>query len=194
MDIVPLADEQLFSQRILQLAYTSADSRLRDAKITGSLPEMPGAAYLGECSEIVDVQSFNNLFFMLSTWFNQANYPSVFAILSIIIFNFTCGQIVAKKCSCVPGSVCSCSVQTDWRAFMKYMIAGVLAVSAALHTVNAVAQEADDSATDTSQDSEIYLEEIRIACEGEAVGLPDAQDYIEQCINNMKQSFTSAQE
>lgn len=77
---------------------------------------------------------------------------------------------------------------------MKYMIAGALSVIAALHVVNAVAQEPDDSAADTSQDSEMYLEQIRAACETEAVGLPDAQDYIEQCISNMKQSFTGAQE
>lgn len=62
LDVVPLADEQLFSERILQLANTSANSRLGDAKVTGSLPEMPGAAYLGECSEIVDVQRGGYLF------------------------------------------------------------------------------------------------------------------------------------
>ena len=77
---------------------------------------------------------------------------------------------------------------------MKKMIAAGLAAIAALYAINAVAQEADESGADTAHGSDMYLEEIRVACEAEAAGIPDAQAYIEECINNMKQSFTDAQD
>ena len=77
---------------------------------------------------------------------------------------------------------------------MKNIIAAGLAAIAAMYAINAVAQETDEVADDTTQGSDMYLEEIRVTCEAEAAGLPDAQAYIEECINNMKQSFTGAQE
>jgi hypothetical protein len=77
---------------------------------------------------------------------------------------------------------------------MKELIVTGLAAIAALHTVNAIAQQPDEDAAGTAQDSEIYLEEIRVACEAEAAGLPDAEQYINECIKSMKQSFTDAQD
>lgn len=77
---------------------------------------------------------------------------------------------------------------------MKNMISAGLAAIAAVYAINAIAQETDEGVDDTGQGSEMYLEEIRVTCEAEAAGLPDAQAYIEECINNMKQSFTSEQE
>ena len=77
---------------------------------------------------------------------------------------------------------------------MKNSITAGLTAIAALCTVNAIAQEPDDSVAGTVQDSEMYLEEIRIACEAEAAGLPDAHNYIEQCIKNMQQGFAGAQD
>ena len=75
---------------------------------------------------------------------------------------------------------------------MKAMITTGLATIAALYIVTAGTQERDDSGAGTSQGGEIYLGEIRVACEAEATGLVDQQNYIEQCIKNMKQSFTGA--
>ena len=73
---------------------------------------------------------------------------------------------------------------------MNDSITAGLAVIATLYAVNALAQETDNNTAATAQDSEIYLEEIRTACEAEAAGLLDAQDYIEQCVKDLTKSFT----
>jgi len=82
------------------------------------------------------------------------------------------------------------SEPTIWRAYMKTFISISLVSITALCTLNALAQEPEDTGSSSAQDSEMYIEEIRRTCEAEATGLPDAEAYISECINNMKQSFT----
>ena len=77
---------------------------------------------------------------------------------------------------------------------MKDMIAAGFAAIAAFYAINSLAQETDQDGQDTAQGSDMYLEEIRAACEAEAAGLPDAQAYIETCVNDMRQSFSGAQD
>ncbi|MGB5276909.1 MAG: hypothetical protein WBO73_15075 [Gammaproteobacteria bacterium] len=76
---------------------------------------------------------------------------------------------------------------------MKAIIIPVLASITALSTMNSFAQEPDDTDSAT-QESDMYLKEIRRTCEAEAAGLPDAEAYIRDCINTMKQSFTDQQD
>ena len=77
---------------------------------------------------------------------------------------------------------------------MKNIVTAGLVSIVAFHSINAIAQEAENLPEDTFQENEMYLEEIRIACEAEAAGLPDAQDYFDQCVRAMKQSFSGAQD
>lgn len=60
----------------------------------------------------------------------------------------------------------------------------------ALHiSPNLFAEEAENTIIDVAKDSDIYLEEIKTTCQAEAAGLPDADDYIKNCIEIMKESF-----
>ena len=77
---------------------------------------------------------------------------------------------------------------------MKAIITLSIASLAALYTMDLLAQEAGDTDNNVAQDSDIYVEEIRSTCEAEAAGLPDAEAYIRECINNMMQSFANPQE
>jgi len=81
-------------------------------------------------------------------------------------------------------------VATNRRTYMKAIITLSLASVTALYTMNTFAQEPEDTGSSSAQDSEMYTEEIRRTCEAEAAGLPDAEAYIRECVNNMKQSFT----
>lgn len=55
---------------------------------------------------------------------------------------------------------------------------------------NLFAEEAENTPVDVSTDSDAYLEEIKATCEAEAEGLADANDYVNNCIEAMKQSFS----
>ena len=55
---------------------------------------------------------------------------------------------------------------------------------------NLFAEEAENTTEDVTKDSDAYLEEIKASCEAEAAGLSDAEDYIKNCIEIMKQSFS----
>jgi hypothetical protein len=61
---------------------------------------------------------------------------------------------------------------------------------AAQASPNLFAEEAENTSVDVSTDSDAYLEEIKATCEAEAEGLPDADDYVRNCIEAMKQSFS----
>jgi hypothetical protein len=116
-------------------------------------------------------------------------------IMSITIFNFTWWYFVAKKRHNRLGPYpFIATVATNWRAYMKTFISISLASITALYTLNAIAQEPEDTGSSSAQDTEMYIEEIRRTCEAEAAGLPDAEAYISECINNMKQSFTGQQD
>ena len=77
---------------------------------------------------------------------------------------------------------------------MRDLIAAGVVSIASLLAVNAAAQAPDETPQEATQETEMYVDEIRTACEAEAVGLADAQDYIRQCMKDMQQSFTGAQD
>ena len=77
---------------------------------------------------------------------------------------------------------------------MKDIITVGLVTIATLFALGAAAQEPDDGAYRTPEDSEMYQDEIRVACEAEAIGLPDAQEYVAQCIKAMTQGFAGEQD
>ncbi len=66
----------------------------------------------------------------------------------------------------------------------------------ALCATPAFAVEADNAESEAAvkQESEMYLNEIRATCEAEAEGLPDAEEYVRNCINMMKQEFSESQQ
>jgi hypothetical protein len=76
---------------------------------------------------------------------------------------------------------------------MTAIITLLLAPITTLYTMNTFAKEPEDTGSST-QDSEMYLKEMRRTCKAEAAGLPDAEAYIRDCINSMKQSFTTQQD
>lgn len=55
---------------------------------------------------------------------------------------------------------------------------------------NLFAEEVENTIIDVARDSDIYLEEIKTTCQAEAAGLPDADDYIKNCIEIMKDNFS----
>ena len=77
---------------------------------------------------------------------------------------------------------------------MKAIVIFIVASLTVLYSLNTIAQETGEAGNDDAQDSQMYLEEIRSTCEAEAAGLPDAEAYIRECINNMMQSFANPQE
>ena len=66
----------------------------------------------------------------------------------------------------------------------------------ALCAAQAFAAEGDNAEPEAAveQESELYLNEIRTTCEAEAEGLPDAEEYVRNCINMMKQEFSASQQ
>jgi len=79
---------------------------------------------------------------------------------------------------------------TVWSVYMKTILPFIFLFIAAQVSPNLFAEEAENSSVDVSTDSDAYLEEIKATCEAEAAGLPDADDYIKNCIEAMKQSFS----
>lgn len=73
---------------------------------------------------------------------------------------------------------------------MKTIASLIILLAAALAAPNLFAEEAENTTADVTTDSDAYLEEIKATCEAEAVGLPDADDYVKNCIEAMKQSFS----
>jgi len=73
---------------------------------------------------------------------------------------------------------------------MKTISSLIFLFIAAQASANLFAEEAENTPVDASTDSDAYLEEIKATCEAEAAGLPDAEDYIKNCIKAMKQSFS----
>ena len=89
----------------------------------------------------------------------------------------------------VPASLNTVAV-TVWSAYMKTILSLIFLFIAAQASPNLFAEEAENTPADASIDSDAYLEEIKATCEAEAVGLPDADDYVKNCIEAMKQSFS----
>jgi len=79
---------------------------------------------------------------------------------------------------------------TVWSVYMKTILPFIFLFIAAQASPNLFAEEAENTSVDVSTDSDAYLEEIKATCEAEAVGLPDADDYVRNCIETMKQSFS----
>ena len=79
---------------------------------------------------------------------------------------------------------------TVWSAYMKTILPLIVLFFAAQASPNLFAEEAENTSVDISTDSDAYLEEIKATCEAEAAGLADADDYVENCIEAMKQSFS----
>ena len=73
---------------------------------------------------------------------------------------------------------------------MKTILPLIVLFIAAQASSNLFAEEAENTSVDISTDSDAYLEEIKATCEAEAVGLADADDYVKNCIQAMKQSFS----
>jgi hypothetical protein len=73
---------------------------------------------------------------------------------------------------------------------MKTISSLIFLFIAAQASTNLFAEEAENIPAEASTDSDAYLEEIKATCEAEAAGLPDADDYIKNCIEAMKQSFS----
>ena len=73
---------------------------------------------------------------------------------------------------------------------MKTISSLIFLFIAAQASPNLFAEEAENTPVDASTDSDAYLEEIKATCEAEAAGLPDADDYVKNCIEAMKQSFS----
>jgi ribosomal protein L7/L12 len=79
---------------------------------------------------------------------------------------------------------------TVWSACMKTISSLIILFIAAQASPNLFAEEAENTPVDAYTDSDAYLEEIKATCEAEAAGLPDAEDYVKNCIKAMKQSFS----
>ncbi len=79
---------------------------------------------------------------------------------------------------------------TVWSAYMKIVLPLIVLLIAAQASPNLFAEESENLPVDVSTDSDAYLEEIKATCEAEAAGLPDADEYIKDCIEAMKQSFS----
>jgi len=73
---------------------------------------------------------------------------------------------------------------------MKTILSLIVLFITAQTSPNLFAEEAETTSYGVSTDSDAYLEEIKATCEAEAAGLPDADDYIKNCIESMKQSFS----
>lgn len=73
---------------------------------------------------------------------------------------------------------------------MKTISTFIVLFLAAHASPHLFAEEADNTSVDVTTDSDAYLEEIKATCEAEAEGLPDANDYVINCIEAMKQSFS----
>ena len=73
---------------------------------------------------------------------------------------------------------------------MKTISPLIVLCIAAQAAPNLFAEEIENTPVDDAKDSEVYLNEIKATCEAEAAGLPDADDYVKNCIENMKQSFS----
>jgi hypothetical protein len=73
---------------------------------------------------------------------------------------------------------------------MKAVSSLTILIITALPAINLIAQEAENSIVDSTDDSNAYLEEIKTACQLEAEGLPDANEYVKNCIEIMKASFS----
>jgi hypothetical protein len=89
----------------------------------------------------------------------------------------------------IPASFNAVAV-TVWSAYMKTLLSLILLFIAAQASPNLFAEDAENTTGDVAIDSDAYLEEIKATCEAEAAGLPDADDYIKNCIEAMKQSFS----
>ena len=79
---------------------------------------------------------------------------------------------------------------TVWSAYMKTISSLIFLFIAAQASPNLFAEDAENTPVDVSTDSDVYLEEIKASCEAEAEGLPDAAEYVKDCIAAMKQSFS----
>ena len=73
---------------------------------------------------------------------------------------------------------------------MKIVLPLIVLLIAAQASPNLFAEESENLPVDATTDSDAYLEEIKATCEAEAAGLPDADEYIKDCIEAMKQSFS----
>jgi hypothetical protein len=77
-----------------------------------------------------------------------------------------------------------------WSTFMRTVLSLIVLFIAVQASPNLFAEEAENTTEDAVKDSDTYLAEIKATCEAEAAGLPDAEDYIKNCIEIMKQSFS----
>ncbi len=73
---------------------------------------------------------------------------------------------------------------------MKTISTLIILLIAAQASPNLFAEEAENTPVDITTDSDAYLEEIKATCEAEAEGLADADEYVKNCIEAMKQSFS----
>ena len=73
---------------------------------------------------------------------------------------------------------------------MKVILSLMVLITLAQAAPNLLAEETETITADVTKDSDIYLEEIKTICESEAAGLPDADDYIQNCIEIMKDNFS----
>lgn len=79
---------------------------------------------------------------------------------------------------------------TVWSVYMKTISSLIVLFTATLAASNLYSEETDNTTVDAATDSDTYLEEIKATCEAEAEGLPDAAEYVKDCIESMKQSFS----
>jgi len=73
---------------------------------------------------------------------------------------------------------------------MKTVLSLIVLFIAVQASPNLFAEEPENTTEDVAKDSDAYLEEIKATCEAEAAGLPDAEDYIKNCIDIMNKSFS----
>ena len=74
---------------------------------------------------------------------------------------------------------------------MKAVLILIAMATIALNAVRVIAEEADDSTTASTEDAGMYLGEIKTICEAEAEGMIEAEAYITECIERMKQDFNN---
>jgi hypothetical protein len=89
----------------------------------------------------------------------------------------------------IPASFKTVAV-TAWSVYMKTISTLIVLFIVAQASPNLFAEEAENTSADVTLDSDAYLDEIKATCEAEAAGLPDEDDYVKNCIEAMKQSFS----
>ena len=78
---------------------------------------------------------------------------------------------------------------TIWRIYMKVTTSLIFLLVTALPATNIFAEESENVMAETAEANDSYLEEMKTACQQEAAGLDNADEYVKNCIDTMKEAF-----